>query len=207
MGNVGLYSSVGPDRAVTNLVEHLLGNGVEAEVWHLDPGNEHVLERRIGDLRVFELPAYSRAIEALRGLHPNVKAFIGQRQGDVDLVHLHSVFTPHNVFIARAAGRPYVVSPRGGYSDAVLTGRRRWIKEGWLTMYERKFLNDAAALHAVSREEAEALADFAPDARIVHIPNAVEMPAQIPGRPRQDGMKRICSSVGSRSARRDWTSS
>ena len=191
MGNVGLDSSVGPDRAVTNLVEHLSSNGVEAEVWHLDPRNDHVLERTVGDLRVFELPAYSRAIETLRGLVPNVKAFIGQRRGNVDLIHLHSVFTPHNVFIARAAGRPYVVSPRGGYSHAVLTGRRRWIKAGWMTMYERTFLDNAAALHAVSREEAQQLADLVPDARIVHIPNAVESPAQTPPPPRRGGMRRI----------------
>jgi len=176
---------------VTHLVERLSGNGVEAEVWHPDAANEEVREKPIGDVRVFELPAYSRSSEILRGLHPKARAFVEQRRDHVDLVHLHSVFTPHNVFIARAAGKPYVVSPRGGYSEGVLTGRHKWIKAGWMQLYERPFLRHAAALHAVSREEAEGLADLVPDARIVHIPNAVEPPAQTPARPRHDGTKRI----------------
>ena len=191
MGNVGLDSSVGPDRAVTNLVQQLSGIGIEAEVWHPATANEDVREKAIGDIRVFELPALSRSHEILRGLHPSARAFVEQRRNDVDLVHLHSVFTSHNVLIARAAERPYVVSPRGGYSEGVLTGRHRWIKAGWMQLYERPYLRDAAALHAVSREEADRLENLLPDARIVHIPNAVEVPAQIPGWPQEDGRKRI----------------
>jgi glycosyltransferase involved in cell wall biosynthesis len=176
---------------VTHLVERLSGNGVEAEVWHPDATNEDVHEKAVGDVRVIELPAYSRSPEVLRGLHPKAKAFVEQRRHHVDLVHLHSVFTPHNVFIARAVGRPYVVSPRGGYSEAVISGRHKWIKAGWMRFWERPFLRDAAALHAVSREEAEGLAELVPRARIVHVPNAVEVPAQTPARPRHDGTKRI----------------
>jgi glycosyltransferase involved in cell wall biosynthesis len=60
-----------------------------------------------------------------------------------------------------------------------------------MQMYERPFLYNAAAVHAVSRAEAEWLADLFPHAHIVYIPNAVEAPEQPPAPPRHSGTKRI----------------
>lgn len=107
-----------------------------------------------------------------RALSRSVQAF--------DLLHLHSVFlwpTWAAARAARAAGRPYVVSPRGMLVPELIRRRSRWVKSAWLALIERRNLEAAAAIHATSDIEAEHLARFdwkLP--RIVMIPHGVDDP-------------------------------
>lgn len=97
-----------------------------------------------------------------------------------DLVHLHSVFlwpTLAAARAARAAGVPYVVSPRGMLVRSLIERRRAWVKRAWIALFERQTVEQAAAVHCTSgleREELLALG-FRPRATFV-VPNGVELP-------------------------------
>jgi len=174
---------------VTHLVKRLSDLGVRTEIWQVDPTCDDIGEQAIGDVRVFTLPSRSRISTAIQGLPAKTRAFIGRRESEIDLVHLHSVFTPHNVSIGREVTKPYIVSPRGGYSAGVLSGRNRLAKAAWMRIREHRYLREAAALHAVSEEEKERLEQLTGHPRVVYIPNAVE--ARRPRETRVPGAKQL----------------
>jgi hypothetical protein len=71
----------------------------------------------------------------------------------VDLVHLHSIFlwpTWAAARVARAAGVPYILAPRGMLIPELIRRKSRWAKTAWITLNERRNLAAAAAIHATS---------------------------------------------------------
>jgi glycosyltransferase involved in cell wall biosynthesis len=175
-------SASGVDRTLAGLVTHLGRYGIETEVWHLSPPQRSVTERVDGSVRVLELPAFGRAKSAAFGLPASTRAFVRERRAEMDLLHLHSVFIPDNVWIAREAGLPYVVTPNGGYGKEVLHGRNRLAKTMWMWMRERRYVRNAKLIHAVGPRELEELrSTFGTDA-FLFAPNAVE-PSKEAGTP------------------------
>jgi glycosyltransferase involved in cell wall biosynthesis len=170
-------SASGVDRMVFGLVTRLESYGVRAEVWHLNPSHASVMERRAGSVSVFQLPSRTRVRGSLLGLPEATRRFIHERRDDIDLLHLHSVFIPENVWVARSARLPYVLTPHGGYSPRVLAGNNRIAKFVWMRMWERNYVRNASMIHAVSPQELEELrATFGPRP-FVFMPNAVDLPA------------------------------
>lgn len=165
------------DRTVVGLVTHLDRYGVLPEVWHLSPSHASMTERRAGSVRVFELPAHRRARSALFGLPEATRRFIGERRERVDLLHLHSVFIPDNVWVAKIARRPYVLTPNGGYSPEVLRGHNRIAKTVWMRVRERGYVRGASLVHAVSPRELGQLRATFGTPSLVFLPNAIDLPA------------------------------
>jgi glycosyltransferase involved in cell wall biosynthesis len=71
-------------------------------------------------------------------------------------------------------GVPFVISPRGMLHPAAFR-RRAWKKKIAFEILEHRHLTDAAAIHATVEEEAAVVREFLPSARIVTIPNAVDV--------------------------------
>jgi len=176
VGGVSDANTSDVDRTVAGLVTHLGSHGAQAEVWHLSPSNERVSEQRAGSVRVVELPAYRRARGACAGLPASTREFIRERCSQTDVLHLHSVFIPDNVSVAKLAGLPYVISPHGGYSPEVLHGRNRLAKAAWLRIRERDYVRNASLLHAVSRRELDQLRAMFDATSLAFIPNGIEVP-------------------------------
>ena len=171
-------SASGVDRTVAGLVRHLARCGVQPEVWHLSPGHASVKERRAGSVRVVELPAHRRARSALVGLPEATRRFVDERRDGIDVLHLHSVFIPDNVWVARVARRPYVLTPNGGYAPEILRGRNRVAKMVWMRWRERDYVRAASLVHSVSPREVEQLqATFGVDT-LMFAPNAIDLPAE-----------------------------
>jgi len=170
-------SASGVDRMVFGLVTHLESYGVRAEVWHLSPSHASVTERRAGSVSVFQLPSRNRGRSALLGLPKATRSFIRERRHEIDLLHLHSVFIPDNVWVAQVARRPYVISPHGGYSPRVLAGSNRIAKFVWMRMRERGYVRNGSMIHAVSPRELEELRATFGDRPSVLVPNAIDLPA------------------------------
>ena len=76
------------------------------------------------------------------------------REDQIDLIHIHGSFTPDLLPIALASGRPFVFSPHGGYSAAVLGRSRSVLKRGYLATWERQLLRRASQVGAVTEHEA-----------------------------------------------------
>jgi glycosyltransferase involved in cell wall biosynthesis len=94
---------------------------------------------------------------------------------DCDVVHIHSLFLHPQYCAYRAAVKakvPYVVSPRGAL-DPWLRQRgrfRKWLIDAW---WQREMLEEAAAIHLTSEQEAEFTADIAPGTPRYVIPNGI----------------------------------
>lgn len=103
-----------------------------------------------------------------------------------DVVHNHGLWLPSNHVVARAAARagtPLVVSPRGMLEPWALA-YRRWRKRLVWHLYQQADLRGAAALHATSEAEAEAVRAAGIWNPIAVLPNGVDLPAALPPRDR-----------------------
>lgn len=86
------------------------------------------------------------------------------------ILHLHAVYVPQNIVLAyrlRRAGIPYCVTINGLLSPVALR-RNRWRKKVYNALFERKYLNRAAFLHAISVQDVTGI-------EAVGVQNAVEM--------------------------------
>ena len=94
-----------------------------------------------------------------------------------DVCHIHGVWNVPEWWasrLARGAGVPYVVSPRGMLQpQAMRRGRRR--KAVAFALLERRNLTGAALLHATSGQEADALRDLDLGVPIAVVPNGVDL--------------------------------
>jgi glycosyltransferase involved in cell wall biosynthesis len=169
-------SASGVDRTVAGLVSHLDPYGVEPEVWHVSSNHVSVMQRWVGSVRVIDLPAYSRGRSALLGLPAATRHFIAERRNRIDVLHLHSVFIPDNVWVARIARRPYVLTPHGGYSPRVLAGHNRVAKMVWMRMREQSYVRRASLVHAVSPGELTELRATFGSRPLAFVPNAIDVP-------------------------------
>lgn len=85
---------------------------------------------------------------------------------DSDVVHIHAVYLWPGVAAARAAraaGLPYVISPRGMLVPELIRQKSRVMKTLWLQLIERRGFARASAIHFTSQLEWE-------DAKRVGIP-------------------------------------
>ncbi len=95
-----------------------------------------------------------------------------------DVCHIHGVWNVPEWWasqLARAAGVPYVISPRGMLQPQA---RRigTWRKAAAYALIERRSLTRAALLHATSDQEAAAIRDLGFDQPIAVVPNGVDLP-------------------------------
>jgi len=111
---------------------------------------------------------------------PEMMRHLKKQMPSFDLVHLHSVFlwpTWATARVARSAGVPYVLSPRGMLVKALIQRKSRWIKTAWIRLIEARNIEKAAAVHVTSGKEAEELRGFGfrlPE--VWNLPNGVDLP-------------------------------
>ena len=173
VGNYKAESTNGDDQAIVRYAELLPVNGFEVELWHFTPEVDAVGERRVDDVRIFDVPCHRRRWQNVVHVPKETRYFLEQRLQQVDLVHLHSVFRPENLWVGRLGSR-YIVSPHGGYSPQVIRGRNRLLKRIWISLWERSYLDRARAVHAVSPPEVKGLHSFGVKVPVVFIPNGVD---------------------------------
>ncbi|MCR9248217.1 MAG: glycosyltransferase [bacterium] len=83
---------------------------------------------------------------------------------------------------ARAAGLPYVFNAEGALCPVRLRDKRLR-KAAFLTLYERRTIREATAIHALTqKDEADAIRQGAVPERVHVIPNGVELPSSPPDR-------------------------
>lgn len=100
------------------------------------------------------------------------------KQSSPDIVHMHSVFIPHQALLARLLRKmeiPYVVTPNGGFSPQILA-RNRLKKSIYSSLIEKIRVRGAAGISAVTLGEEEEIRSFVPGFKgvISCIPNAVD---------------------------------
>ena len=165
----------GPPRSILGLCRSLAGAGVDVEVFTttangpepLPPAPEGTTYEGVR-VRYFPI-AWPKRYWRGAGLG----ASLGRAMAGADLVHVHGLWNLTGwtaTTRARAAGRPYVISPRGMLQPAAMR-RHRVMKTAAYWAGERAHLQAAAFLHATSPLEEHRLAGYGPP--VVFISNGV----------------------------------
>lgn len=146
--------------------------GIDVEIWSFS--NEVAMPVLLNEnthCPVWVLPSYSRKLSLLFfGFKKTSKNWICKRLPEVTKFHLHSVFTPYNNLIA-SLGKPYIITPNGGWQYDVLFGRNRITKWIWIFMKEKSLWHNASFVQAVSKAELDHLKNTLNISKVVYIPN------------------------------------
>lgn len=174
--HVGHYDPQAMDGVIATIVgqcEGLAALGTTLEIWTFQPGIAQVSESKTeSGIPVFFLPRYKNPFLAAIKAPRKTTEWIGTRLPEIQLFHLHSVFSPHNNFLGKL-GIPYVVTPNGGWSDSVIHGRREALKKLWISLFEKKLWKNARFVQAVSVLEATQLGRLTGMGKVIHLPNGV----------------------------------
>ena len=95
-----------------------------------------------------------------------------------DVLVLHSAWALPNVAAGTVARRlrvPYVLEPRGAY-DPRIVGRKRLRKRAWWTLWERRLVRGATAIHVFFESEREHLQALGYRGHVIVAPNGVHVP-------------------------------
>jgi len=94
-----------------------------------------------------------------------------------DFLHLHFVHVPQNVrlaAIARRNGIPYCVTINGGLAAAARR-RNRHLKNIYRVLFERRYLDRAAFVHAVSEIDVSGLEEYGVRNELMLAPNGIDL--------------------------------
>ncbi len=171
------YRYGGPPRSILGLCRALGEAGVDVEVFTTTANGDQPLPAApkgiVHDgvrVRYFPL-AWPQRYWRARGL----RSALRRAAADADLVHVHGLWNMTSwagVAAARAAGKPYLISPRGMLQPEARQ-RHREMKSLAYWGIERANLRDAAMLHATSALEGRELTQYGPP--VMLIPNGVAL--------------------------------
>lgn len=174
----------GPIVSSWNLCRGLAARGVFVRVLTTDADGPVRLGVAPGWLRLadhLEARYCRRAVGEL--LAPGLLAHLPREVAAADAVYVSGLFVwplPALALLAAAAGRPLLLSPRGMLLPEALAGKPRR-KRFFLALLRATLRN--CVWHTTSAEESRSVRDHFPRARIVCLPNPVEIPAEPPPPP------------------------
>jgi glycosyltransferase involved in cell wall biosynthesis len=156
---------------IVHLAAALAERGHDVEVWQLHDWEVDAYEeqrRRLDTAGVRQVPLLTS-----RGVGRAVASLAEERA--VEIVHLHGAFNRSNTAVSRALRHPYVFSPHSGY-DPISLERGRFRKLVYRLLFERRMLEHAAMLVALTDLELRQLRDVGARGPVAVIPNGVEPP-------------------------------
>lgn len=118
---------------------------------------------------------------------PGLKRLL--REFAPDLVHIHGIWC-YAELAAADMHLPYIVSPHGMLDPWALKNSQ-WKKKIFAALFEHRVFENAAAIHALCKAEAEETEVFHPGKRIVTIPNGIDLPPESSPFPAVDGKKEL----------------
>jgi glycosyltransferase involved in cell wall biosynthesis len=161
---------------VVGQVDALRRLGFDVEVWSFS-GTVDAPEKSqtaAGAPR-WKLPVSRSRFTSVLMLPHVTRDWIASRLSEIALFHIHSVFTPRNNLIADL-GVPYVITPNGGWSPRVLSGRNRFAKWLWIRAKEKRLWSRATAIQGVSEPEVKEMRQLPGIAPVHLIPNGMAIP-------------------------------
>jgi glycosyltransferase involved in cell wall biosynthesis len=173
----------GPIYSVHGLCRALAGLGHEVHVFTTNVDGSSESDVPLGQaINVDGVHVWYFATSRLRRLYysPPMMRALEKQAKDFDIIHLHSVFlwpTWAAARVARSAGVPYILSPRGMLVRDLVRHKSRWLKSAWIRLIETRNIEKAAAIHMTSKREAADLHEFGFHLPAVwDIPNGIELP-------------------------------
>ena len=172
----------GPILAVHALCKNLAARGHEVAVFTTNIDGRGVLGPEFTDVRMDGIDVHYFPVRQPRRLYysPKMAEALESRIARFDVLHLHSIFLYPTLKAARCATRhriPYVIAPRGMLVKELIRKRNSFLKTAWISMFEKRTFEQAAAIHVTSALESEEIRQFGFAFPPIHeIPNGVEPP-------------------------------
>jgi len=169
----------GPPASVLGLCQGLQRAGVDVEVITTTANGVNTLPPSPSEGDVYDgVPVhYARRAFPRRFFGARVRGPLTRALARADVCHIHGVWNVPEWWashLARAAGVPYVVSPRGMLQpEAMKRGRAR--KALAWALLDARNVKGAALLHATSEQEAAALRALDLNVPIAVVPNGVDL--------------------------------
>jgi glycosyltransferase involved in cell wall biosynthesis len=169
----------GPPASVLGLCQGLQRAGVDVEVITTTANGVNTLPPSPSEGDVYDgVPVhYARRAFPRRFFGARVRGPLTRALARADVCHIHGVWNVPEWWashLARAAGVPYVVSPRGMLQpEAMKRGRAR--KALAWALLDARNVKGAALLHATSEQEAAALRALNLNVPIAVVPNGVDL--------------------------------
>jgi glycosyltransferase involved in cell wall biosynthesis len=168
----------GPPASVLGLCHGLQRSGVEVEVVTTTANGRESLPPSSPTGEVYEgIPVhYAARAFPQRFFGARVRGPLTAALARADVCHIHGVWNVPEwwaAHLARAAGVPYVISPRGMLQPQAME-RGPWRKAAAFALLDRRNLKGAALLHATSEQEASAIRALGFGVPIAVVPNGVD---------------------------------
>ncbi len=169
LGKADKNRANGVNQVVAGLAKYSARAGIEVRI--IGKANSAAYEGETVEGDGFNVVVYSRWSGRL-------KKAVREAVAWADVVHLHGTYAPHNVWVGwlcNAASKPYIVTTHAGLSSKRKALKGRFRKTLYHLLVQRKHLEQAALVHALTEEEAsENLAVIKPRNMVV-IPNGIDL--------------------------------
>ena len=173
----------GPIRAVHGLCKHLVARGHIVDVFTTNADGDGVLQSKYTDMTdVDGVNVQYFPVRQPRRLYysPRLSEALEKQIAEFDVLHLHSTFLYPTLKAARCAVKnrvPYIVAPRGMLVKELIKRKNTLLKNAWISLFERRTIEQAAAIHVTSSLEAEEIQKFGFSLPAIReVPNGVEIP-------------------------------
>lgn len=103
--------------------------------------------------------------------------FYFQKNKDIiDVLHFHNVWSAQNVFISIFLRNKikYFVTPHSGFMPDRVRGSNYYLKKLLHILFQKKYLDLASGLHAISREEMSLISEYTINKDIFCVPNGID---------------------------------
>jgi glycosyltransferase involved in cell wall biosynthesis len=170
------HASFGLGPIALNLAKSQHEGGAHTDVWCLDSDAEIAWAARSAELDPSALHRFETLGPGFVGFSPAMESAVTSDPGQAyDIIHQHSLWLGVSRVTNRwrhVLNRPTVIAPQGTLDEWALR-RSRWKKQLALWAYERRNLEGAACLQALSVAEAESFRAFGLANPIAVIPNGI----------------------------------
>lgn len=181
----------GPTYVVKALTESLIRKGIAVSILSLigeKVGKEIIYPEGV-QVEVFKEGLFSIM---WTGYSPNITKALAAKANNYNIIHIHEIWHYPGYaayYAAKRAGKPYIVTVHGSLDPWCL--KYKGLKKGiYAALIQRRILNEAAAIHAITEEEAEDIRAFGIVAPILVIPNGID-PAEFQALPSPEEMDSI----------------
>ncbi len=169
LGKASKVKANGVNQVVAGLAKYVTRAGMEVRV--IGKANSATSEGEVIQRDGFNVLAFSQWGYELRNAVREAIAW-------ADVVHLHGTYAPHNIWIGwlcDAAGKPYIVTPHSGLAPQRKALRGRVRKTFFHHLLQKKHLERAAIIHALTEEESTEIIAVTLPRRVVVVPNGVDL--------------------------------
>ncbi len=171
----------GPSYSVARLCATLIEQGQDVTLVALDSAP---MASPPAFLKTFQLGFGPRRL----GRSPTMKLWLNQKAilHEVDLFHNHSLWMMPNVYPGQVASKyntPYVVSPRGCFTEYAMTIGSK-IKHIFWPLVQKPALNKVSLFHATAESEYADIRRMDFHQPVAVIPNGIDLPEFLPKKPK-----------------------